>query len=61
MCLNPPPSLSLQAHEKKAALRRVPEQVILSEVRNMVEEMQALNKKLEETVSFTYQWRKSDK
>lgn len=40
-----------QAEERKAALRKIPEQVILSEVRHMVEEMQSLNKKLEETVS----------
>ncbi|KAI7987041.1 hypothetical protein LOK49_LG13G01606 [Camellia lanceoleosa] len=38
-----------QAEEKKAALKRIPEQIILSEVRCMVEEMQALNSKLEET------------
>ncbi|KAI9173981.1 hypothetical protein LWI28_009810 [Acer negundo] len=38
-----------QARERKAALRKIPEQVILSEVRRMVEEMQTLNKKLEET------------
>jgi len=38
-----------QAEEKKAAIKKIPEQVILSEVRRMVEEMQALNKKLEET------------
>ncbi|CAK9176410.1 unnamed protein product [Ilex paraguariensis] len=38
-----------QAQERKAALRKIPEQVILSEVRRMVEEMQALNKKLEDT------------
>ncbi|KAJ7944681.1 IIIB transcription factor [Quillaja saponaria] len=38
-----------QAQARKAALRKVPEQVILAEVRRMVEEMQALNKKLEET------------
>lgn len=38
-----------QAQQKKAALRKIPEQVILGEVRRMVEEMQALNKKLEET------------
>ncbi|OIT37086.1 PREDICTED: uncharacterized protein LOC109241255 [Nicotiana attenuata] len=38
-----------QAEERKAAIRKVPEQMILSEVRRMVEEMQALNKKLEET------------
>ncbi|XP_043715147.1 uncharacterized protein LOC122663613 [Telopea speciosissima] len=40
-----------QAQERKAALRKIPEQVILSEVRRMVEEMQALNRKLEETES----------
>ncbi|KAI3455154.1 hypothetical protein Pfo_011817 [Paulownia fortunei] len=38
-----------QAQEKKAALKKVPEQIILSEVRRMVEDMQSLNKKLEET------------
>ncbi|OWM86394.1 uncharacterized protein LOC116200717 isoform X2 [Punica granatum] len=38
-----------QAQEKRAAVNKVPEQIILSEVRRMVEEMQALNKKLEET------------
>ncbi|KAK9984794.1 hypothetical protein SO802_034319 [Lithocarpus litseifolius] len=38
-----------QAQERKAALRKVPEQAILAEVRRMVEEMQNLNKKLEET------------
>ncbi|ONK57263.1 uncharacterized protein A4U43_C10F18280 [Asparagus officinalis] len=38
-----------KAQAKKAELKRVPEQVILSEVRRMVEEMQALNRKLEET------------
>ncbi|KAJ7952583.1 IIIB transcription factor [Quillaja saponaria] len=38
-----------EAQARKAALRKVPEQVIISEVRRMVEEMQALNKKLEET------------
>ncbi|KAG8388163.1 hypothetical protein BUALT_Bualt02G0097300 [Buddleja alternifolia] len=38
-----------QAQEKKAALNKAPEQIILSEVRRMVEEMQSLNKKLEET------------
>ncbi|KAL5815088.1 hypothetical protein ACOSQ3_025883 [Xanthoceras sorbifolium] len=38
-----------QAQERKAALRKLPEQAILSEVRRMVEEMQTLNKKLEET------------
>ncbi|XP_055831459.1 uncharacterized protein LOC129900500 [Solanum dulcamara] len=38
-----------QAEERKVAIRKLPEQMILSEVRRMVEEMQALNKKLEET------------
>ncbi|KAL8486737.1 hypothetical protein ACS0TY_022973 [Phlomoides rotata] len=38
-----------QAQARKAALDKVPEQLIISEVRKMVEEMQALNKKLEET------------
>ncbi|KAI4371474.1 hypothetical protein MLD38_019706 [Melastoma candidum] len=38
-----------QAEERKVSLRKVPEQVILSEVRHMVEEMQNLNKQLEET------------
>ena len=38
-----------QAQERKLALRKIPEQMILSEVRQMVQEMQALNKKLEET------------
>ncbi|KAH0645808.1 hypothetical protein KY284_033692 [Solanum tuberosum] len=37
------------AEERKAAVRKIPEQMILSEVRRMVEEMQALNKKLEDT------------
>lgn len=43
--------MSEQAEERKVAIRKLPEQMILSEVRRMVEEMQALNKKLEETVS----------
>ncbi|KAJ4950222.1 hypothetical protein NE237_027054 [Protea cynaroides] len=38
-----------KAQERKVALRKIPEQVILSEVRQMVEEMQTLNRKLEET------------
>ncbi|KAL8486738.1 hypothetical protein ACS0TY_023436 [Phlomoides rotata] len=38
-----------KAQARKAALDKVPEQLIISEVRKMVEEMQALNKKLEET------------
>lgn len=40
-----------QAEERKAAIRKIPEQAILGEVRRMVEEMQTLNKKLEETES----------
>ncbi|XP_072981369.1 uncharacterized protein [Typha angustifolia] len=38
-----------QAQARKTELRRIPEQAILSEVRRMVEEMQALNRQLEET------------
>ncbi|GFQ06476.1 hypothetical protein PHJA_002791600 [Phtheirospermum japonicum] len=38
-----------KAQEKKAALKNVPEQIILSEVRRMVEDMQSMNKKLEDT------------
>ncbi|GAA0154612.1 hypothetical protein LIER_37924 [Lithospermum erythrorhizon] len=38
-----------QAEAKKAALNKVPEQIILSEVRRMVDEMQSLNKKLDDT------------
>ncbi|XP_047945548.1 protein BONZAI 1-like isoform X3 [Salvia hispanica] len=38
-----------KAEVRKAALNKVPEQIILSEVRKMVQEMQALNKKLEDT------------
>lgn len=37
-----------QAQERKEALRKIPEQFILSEVRRMVEEMQNLNKKIDE-------------
>ncbi|KAL9269245.1 hypothetical protein AKJ16_DCAP10599 [Drosera capensis] len=37
------------AQQKREALRKIPEQLILSEVRRMVEEMQNLNKSLEET------------
>ncbi|XP_012070090.1 uncharacterized protein LOC105632341 isoform X3 [Jatropha curcas] len=44
-----PLALETMAEERKAALRKIPEQAILSEVRRMVEEMQTLNKKLEET------------
>ncbi|EEF30606.1 uncharacterized protein LOC8267958 [Ricinus communis] len=39
----------IQAEEKKAALKKIPEQAVLAEVRQMVEEMQTLNRKLEET------------
>ncbi|KAH7514253.1 hypothetical protein FEM48_Zijuj11G0069100 [Ziziphus jujuba var. spinosa] len=39
-----------QAQERKAALRKIPEQAILAEVRRMVEEMQTLNRKLDETL-----------
>ncbi|KAB1220054.1 hypothetical protein CJ030_MR3G007095 [Morella rubra] len=39
----------MKAQERKAALRRIPEQAVLAEVRRMVEEMQTLNKKLDET------------
>ncbi|KAI4354644.1 hypothetical protein L6164_003491 [Bauhinia variegata] len=38
-----------QAQAKKVAISKVPEQIILSEVRRMVEEMQNLNKQLEKT------------
>ncbi|KAD3641162.1 hypothetical protein E3N88_30386 [Mikania micrantha] len=39
----------LQAERRKAEIRKIPEQLILSEVRQMVEEMQAVNKQLEDT------------
>ncbi|XP_007039702.2 PREDICTED: uncharacterized protein LOC18606177 isoform X1 [Theobroma cacao] len=39
----------LQAQERKADIRKIPEQAILAEVRRMVDEMQTLNRKLEET------------
>ncbi|KAL6181219.1 hypothetical protein ACLB2K_047874 [Fragaria x ananassa] len=38
-----------QAEERRLAIKKLPEQTILSEVRRMVEEMQNLNKQLEET------------
>ncbi|WOL11850.1 hypothetical protein Cni_G20614 [Canna indica] len=38
-----------QAQARKVELRRLPEQAILSEVRRMVEQMQELNRQLEET------------
>ncbi|KAL0552980.1 hypothetical protein IC582_006859 [Cucumis melo] len=41
----------VEAEERKAAIRKMPEQAILGEVRRMVEEMQTLNKTLEETES----------
>ncbi|RZB60259.1 LINE-1 retrotransposable element ORF2 protein [Glycine soja] len=52
--LEPPSLLSRLTNEaevqaRKAAINKVPEQIILSEVRRMVDEMKALNKKLEET------------
>ncbi|XVF13473.1 hypothetical protein REPUB_Repub08aG0210700 [Reevesia pubescens] len=40
---------SRNTQERKAALRKIPEQMVLAEVRRMVEDMQALNKRLEET------------
>ncbi|KAL2319248.1 hypothetical protein Fmac_028217 [Flemingia macrophylla] len=52
----PIPVVGIQA--RKAAINKVPEQVILSEVRRMVEEMQALNKKLEETSDYCMTRRK---
>ncbi|TQD91209.1 hypothetical protein C1H46_023223 [Malus baccata] len=41
--------LEVEKRLKELALRKIPEQTILSEVRRMVEEMQTLNRKLEET------------
>lgn len=38
-----------KAQARKEELRRIPERAILSEVRQMVEQMQALNRQLEET------------
>ncbi|KAL8200798.1 hypothetical protein R6Q57_012137 [Mikania cordata] len=38
-----------EAQRRKAEVRKIPEQLILSEVRQMVEEMQAVNKQLEDT------------
>lgn len=40
----------LQAQQKKAEINRLPEKIILSEVRRMVDEMQNLNKQIENTV-----------
>ncbi|KAL4570530.1 hypothetical protein LXL04_026186 [Taraxacum kok-saghyz] len=39
----------IEAEKKKAEIRKIPEQLILSEVRQMVEEMKAVNKQLEDT------------
>lgn len=39
----------IEAERRKAEIRKIPEQLILSEVRQMVEEMQAVNKQLEDT------------
>lgn len=41
----------MQAQERKEAIVKVPEKIILSELRKMVDNMQAMNKRLEETVS----------
>ncbi|KAI7725393.1 hypothetical protein M8C21_014909 [Ambrosia artemisiifolia] len=38
-----------EAEQRKAEIRKIPEQLILSEVRQMVEEMKAVNKQLEDT------------
>ncbi|KAL3835414.1 hypothetical protein ACJIZ3_010150 [Penstemon smallii] len=38
-----------QAQKRKADIEKVPEQIILTEVRRMVEDMKSMNKKLEET------------
>ncbi|URE38619.1 hypothetical protein MUK42_15784 [Musa troglodytarum] len=43
------PTGGVRAQARKADLRRIPEQAVLSEVRRMVEQMQALNRQLEET------------
>lgn len=39
----------MRMRERKAALERVPEQMILSEIRKVVEEMQKLNESLDKT------------
>jgi DNA anti-recombination protein RmuC len=41
----------IQAQARKEELRKQPEKVILSEVRQVVQQMQALNQHLEEAVS----------
>ncbi|AEE83837.1 transcription factor IIIB [Arabidopsis thaliana] len=38
-----------QANQRKVEINRLPEQIVLSEVRRMVEEMQNLNKQIENT------------
>ncbi|VVA93364.1 unnamed protein product [Arabis nemorensis] len=38
-----------QAQQKRAEINKLPEQIILSEVRRMVDEMQNLNKQMEDT------------
>ncbi|KAJ8432443.1 hypothetical protein Cgig2_027740 [Carnegiea gigantea] len=40
--------IKAMAQERKEAVKRIPEQLILSEVRKMVEEMQNLNKRLQD-------------
>jgi hypothetical protein len=42
-----------QANQRKVEINRLPEQIVLSEVRRMVEEMQNLNKQIENTVSLS--------
>jgi hypothetical protein len=44
----------IQAQARKEALKKHPEQMILSEVRQVVQQMQALNQHLEEAVSFCH-------
>ena len=43
----------IQAQARKEELRKQPEQVILSEVRQVVQQMQALNQHLDEAVSLS--------
>jgi DNA-binding transcriptional regulator YhcF (GntR family) len=42
----------IQAQAKNEELRKQPERMILSEVRQVVQQMQTLNQHLEEAVSF---------
>jgi len=44
----------IQAQARKEELRKQPEQVILSEVRQVVQQMQALNQHLDEAVSLSH-------